>query len=51
MTEIKKRNLITKGELPESAGGEKSTIKERILFVVIFAILIILVLVILKFFI
>jgi len=46
----KKRYLITKGELPESAGGGESTIKERIIFVVICAVLIILVLVLLKFF-
>ncbi|RLF34218.1 MAG: hypothetical protein DRM98_01015 [Thermoplasmata archaeon] len=46
----KKRYLITKGELPESAGGGKSTIKERIIFVIISATLIILILVLFKFF-
>jgi len=44
-----KRHLITKGELPVSAGGGKSTIKERIIFVVICAVLIIVILVLLKF--
>ena len=42
----KKRNLITKGELPESAGGGKSTIKEKIIFSAIMAAVLIVVLII-----
>lgn len=30
----KKRHLITKGEWPESAGGGKSTLEEKIIFTV-----------------
>jgi hypothetical protein len=46
----KKRYLITKGELPESAGGGKATIKERIIFVSIVAILIFVIIVLIKLF-
>ena len=47
---IKKRYLITKGELPKSAGGGKKPIKEKIIFVTICSILIILLLALLKIF-
>jgi hypothetical protein len=46
----KKRYLITKGELPESAGGGKATLKERIIFVSIVVIVIIFIIVLLKLF-
>jgi hypothetical protein len=45
-----KRYLITKGELPVSAGGGKSTIKERVIFVSIVAIVFIFIIVLIKFF-
>lgn len=41
MVEIKKRYLITKGELPESAGGKKTSTKEKIVFLIIVIILIV----------
>ena len=47
---LKKRYLITKGKLPESAGGGKSNIKERIIFAIIVAVLIILTILLLMFF-
>ena len=45
----KKRYLITKGKLPESAGGNRATFKEKILFAFIVIVLIIVVIAMLKF--
>ena len=42
MNETKKRYLITKGELPESAGGGKASLKEKILFLIICIVIVIL---------
>lgn len=41
MVETEKRYLITKGELPRSAGGGKTSIKEKIVFCTIIIVLII----------
>ena len=45
-----KRHLITNGELPVSGGGGKSTIKEKIIFIVISVLLLILIFVLLNYF-
>ena len=45
-----KRHLITNGDLPVSAGGGKSTIKEKLIFLFICDVLIILTFVLLNFF-
>ena len=50
MDEAKKRYLITKGELPESAGGGKASFKEKIVFLIICSIVAIFVFILLKFF-
>ena len=42
----KKRHLITKGEWPESAGGGKSSTKEKIVFIFIVIVTIIIIFVI-----
>ena len=39
----KKRHLITKSEWPESAGGGKSTLKEKIIFSIFLIVLILIV--------
>ena len=44
----KKRYLITKGELPESAGGGKATIKEKIVFTAIVIVVIVVIVVAFK---
>lgn len=46
----KKRYLITKGELPESAGGGKASLKEKIVFLIICIIIAIFVFILLRFF-
>ena len=45
----KKRNLITKGELPVSAGGGKSTLKEKIGFAAVMIIILVVIIVYLVF--
>lgn len=43
MGKVEKRYLITKGELPKSAGGGKATSKEKIAFLAIVALVIVII--------
>jgi len=49
INKIRKSYLITKGELPESAGGSKISLQEKILFIAIICILIIIIIIFFKF--